>query len=813
MIRLIRREIKGLSHRIWIIVFAVALGVAATTAVHALAESIQVAIQQESRPMMAGDLVARSMHTFPEDIFKIQPEAQSQTIETLSMAASTEGQSILVEVKAVSPSYPHYGTLEIRPSEARTLLNEGHTVLVEEGLLRRLSVEIGEQLTINGASFEIAGVIINESDRMNVSLNAGPRVMLSLSGLERAKLVQFGSRITRRIQWKSPDQNDKSALVRQLNELQVTHPNIRIQSTGETSNAQRSIQNTEQFLSLVGLLALLIGLIGVAQAVTAWLSQQRQTIATYRCLGLTQRELFQLYLSTVAVMVCAGALLGIVLAWGGLQVLFSFIEHYLPMKVSPQLSPRIALEGGGLGIVAALVVSAFPLRQNTRISPLAALRADVQAVPMLLHERGIWALGISLMVWSLSIVQAKSVFVGSIFFGVIVMMTFLLLWGAHMAARYLGAIKVRSWQLRHALSAFRRPSLGLSSAMVALGLGVTIVASISLLQTAVQSQIQSVQSTRAPTNFVIDIQPDQWTGVDAMLKAAEAKHQQSAPVVMARLSQINGQNVSDIIKDLPDADRWSFTREQRLTYDQSIDPRDVISGEFGQLEANNELCMEMRYADRLGVSVGDRLVFDVQGIPLEFQLTAIRRIRWESMNINFFLVGEKEFLLKAPQNRIAAAQLNALAEEKLQSQLVQEFPNVTVISLRAALARVMSMLNNLNLAIQGMGVVSVVMGLLILIGAIRNTAEQRRKQIKLLHTIGVTKTEYLQMLSLEFGLLGVISAVLGLLGALTLTSLILMFVFRLDLTFNPLVLASWLFGLPILTAGVGRIIFRRMTTV
>ena len=348
------------------------------------------------------------------------------------------------------------------------------------------------------------------------------------------------------------------------------------------------------------------------------------------------------------------------------------------MKVSPQLSPRIALEGGGLGIVAALVVSAFPLRQNTRISPLAALRADVQAVPMLLHERGIWALGISLMVWSLSIVQAKSVFVGSILFGVIVMMTFLL-WGAHMAARYLGAIKVRSWQLRHALSAFRRPSLGLSSAMVALGLGVTIVASISLLQTAVQSQIQSVQSTRAPTNFVIDIQPDQWTGVDEMLKAAEAKHQQSAPVVMARLSQINGQTVSDIIKDLPDADRWSFTREQRLTYDQSIDPRDVISGEFGQLEANNELCMEMRYADRLGVSVGDRLVFDVQNL---LSFSSPQFVNPLGKHEHQFLVGEKEFLLKARKTRCSST-AQRIGRRKTAKSTCSGIPNVTVISLRA----------------------------------------------------------------------------------------------------------------------------------
>ena len=175
-----------------------------------------------------------------------------------------------------------------------------------------------------------------------------------------------------------------------------------------------------------------------------------------------------------------------------------------------------------------------------------------------------------------------------------------------------------------------------------------------------------------------------------------------------------------------------------MTYDQQIDPADLVSGSFGQLDAPNELCMEVRYAERLGVKVGDLLVFDVQGIPLEFQLTAIRRIQWESMNINFFLVGERAFLSKAPQNRIAAAQMSELAEEKLQSQLIQEHPNVTVISLRAVIARVMSMLKNLNLAIQGMGVVSVLMGVLILIGAIRNTAEQRRKQIRLLHTIGVT---------------------------------------------------------------------------
>lgn len=783
MIRFIKRELRSLRNHFIIIIGAIALGVAAITSVHALGDSVREGIRVESRPMMAADIVVRSMHSFPDEYFNIQSDKTSQTKEMLSMAATKNGQSLLIELKAVSSKYPLYGELDIEPQQVTPATLADDQVIVQNSLLRRLELRVGDQIMLNGIDFTIAGVVLAEPDRLNAGLNSGPRVMISTQGFARSKLEQFGSRITHRIQWKAPDKESRTDITNRLETLQEEHSYVRVQNANEgLASASRSIDNTERFLSLLALFSMLIGLIGVVQSIQTWLTKRRRTIATFRCLGVSNGELVRLYCSVVLIISTIGAGIGIAISSVGVVWLVSLVESYLPVKIVPQMTMGTIFEGLLLGIGTSLLVVLPTLRKNLRIPPLAALRADVQPEPATFIERFAWAALFLTMLFGLALWQADSAQIAGFFVGGIILVAIILAAISYGCARLFGRIRFKNWVFRQAASSFRRPGFGVSSAMVALGLGLMVVVTIAMVQRTIESQLSDISLSKAPTNFMIDIQNDQWPDVQKFAQQNNARYLQSAPVIMARLAAINGQSISEITKDKPEADKWAFTREQRLSYDQVIDSDTILEGQFGQKAANNELCMEVRYAERLGLTVGDSVTFNVQGIPVDFQITALRRIQWESFNINFFIVGEAELLQDMPQFRLAAAQMDVTDEETLQQNLTESYPNVTMISLRAIISRVSTVLENIVLVIQSMGLFSVAAGVVILIGTLQTTAMRRENQIRLLYTLGATAREIRTMVAVEFAIIGILASLVGVLVATALSWAILSYGFRLSFT-------------------------------
>ena len=247
---------------------------------------------------------------------------------------------------------------------------------------------------------------------------------------------------------------------------------------------------------------------------------------------------------------------------------------------------------------------------------------------------------------------------------------------------------------------------------------------------------------------------------------------------MGRISSIKGVPVSEIVETQPDTQRWAYTREQRLSYDVPVDPGTILEGRFDESSPDNALCLETRYAERLGVTIGDSITFDIQGIPIEFEVTATRRIQWETMQMNFFLVAKAETLAEAPQFRLAAAQLSEEGEEAVQIGLAKSIPNVTVVSLRNIVERVVVMLDSIALAIQTMGAFSMLMGGIIMVSSLQASLERRRKQFRLLSVLGSTQREISRMVSIEMLLTGVISGFLGTGLAWLCTWGLLRFVFR-----------------------------------
>lgn len=809
MIIWILREFRSIGYRIWIILFAIALGIGAITAVQGLADSIRTGIADQSKPLQAGDVVARSMHPFPKEYPALQAQfTQSQTKEMFSMASAEQGQSILVELKSVSKNYPLYGEVSLASGAALQDNLQENTVVVEQSLLHRLQLKLADELLLNGVKFTIVDIVLSESDKLNVGMSSGPRVFLSIEGLKRSNLEQFGSRITHKLQWKVSSK-EKEELLNELNKLGVEHPHIGIQADNQgTPSTQRSINNTEQFMSLVALLSLLIGMIGVVQSLQNWLHHRRQSIAVFRCLGLSNREIFTLYLSVITILATFGSILGLVIAYLGMLGLMNIAEQYLPIQFIPKLSIGNIIENIVLGVVVSLFSSFPTILRLVQVAPIIALREGIELPKSSFSSRFGWNILYVLLILGTAYWQAQSILISAGFTGAILSLLGLIYLLLIPLRKILGTIRFSSWRYRHALGNFLRPELKNSQAMVALAMGIMVITTISLMESSIQKQFGSIALSEAPSNFFVDIQPDQWPEVELLLRENQAQYLQSAPVVMARLSKIRGIPIGEIIQDKPETERWAFTREQRLSYAQEIDPKTIIEGAFLSLEAQNELCLETRYANRLGVSVGDELTFDVQGIPLDFIVTATRRIEWETLQMNFFLVGEKEFLLKAPQFQLATAQLTPANEEKLQGSLTQRFPNISIISMREITKKVMVILENLSLAIQVLGGFSILIGILILLGSIQASLTLRKKQTDLFHMMGVTKKEISNLFFIEFSLLGFCASFIGASVAWILCWSCLHFIFRIAVYPNAGLMLGWIIFGTILTSISTHILIR-----
>lgn len=776
LIRWIRREFRSLGGRIWVVLLAIAIGVGAVNGVHSLADSIRIAIQDQSRPLMAADFVTQSVHPFPADYQKLSVKYEtSETREMLSMVSSGTYDSVLAEIKGVSEDYPLYGAVEVESGKALDSLLTKDTVIVQRSILKRLNVQVGDDLLVNGETFQIADVVLSESDRVNVGMAAGPRVFLSMEGLERSKLDQFGSRVTRRIQWKV-DEEGKSTLLETLNELEETHSFVSTQSaTRSNPSTARSINNSERFLGVVALMSLLIGTIGVVQSLSNWLASRRKEMAIFRCLGMSRGEILQIYATVVLLLGLGGSILGIAFSYVGMIALLEIVQPYIPIEITLQPSIWNWVSAIGLGVGVSILSTLPSIVSMTQIPASVALQEGTgEQRGMEWYWYGLYALvlfgtlysQLHNPTWAAAGVGALIVIIGVVYALVMGLQSFL------------RTRRVHNWTLRHAIRNFASTAFGLRTAIVALTLGVMVITSIGLMQNSITNQIRNVSLTSAPTNFFVDIQPEQWREAKQLLEDNGVSHLQSAPVVMGRIASIKGVPVSEIVESQPDTQRWAYTREQRLSYDVPVDPDTILEGAFDDSSPDNALCLETRYAERLGVTVGDAITFDIQGIPIEFVVTATRRIQWETMQMNFFLVAKAETLAEAPQFRLAAAQLSAEGEEAVQVGLSKSIPNVTVVSLRNIVERVAVMLDSIALAIQTMGAFSMIMGGIIMVSSLQASLERRRKQFRLLSVLGSTQREVSRMVSLEMLLTGVISGVLGSGLAWLCTWGLLRFVFR-----------------------------------
>jgi putative ABC transport system permease protein len=825
LLALMLRESRGASGRLLFFVACLAVGVAAVVAVAGLSGSLEEGVRVRARELLAADLVVRSRRALPEALDGLLTEAgvagRTPVIEvdTLVAGPATDGgpgKSRLVELKAVGGPYPFYGRLELLPDRPLHELLADDAVLCARELLAGLGLAVGDTLRVGGQPFRIVGEVVAEPDRLDISLTSGPRVFMSLDGLLRTSLLDLGSRVSHRMLVRLPDTStnaDVQALERSLHRALDETENLRIETHADAQPAlRRGIDRVDSFLGLVALLSLLVGGIGVAQTVRAWIAGRTESIAVMACLGMTPRQLLALYLGHTLLLGLAGSVVGVALgvaAQLGLGTLLD-ADGLLPAGLARPWQPLAMLRGLLLGVGVALLFGVAPLRVVLRVRPALVLRRDVGLRAGRRRNDVLVALLVGAGVFGAAWVQSGELLYASAFTAGLCVTAGLLALAAGGLVRAAARLPRErlALTLRHGVAALARPGAGTRGAILALGLGVAVVLGMQLVHARLAHELTSALPADAPTEFLIDIQPDQWPGVQGLLAEQGAAAVDSVPVVVARLTSIDGVPVEQLAGprrgregDAGDAgdgraaegreadlrarersgardggrdggrdgeartgrSRWVLTREQRLTWREVLaDDNRIVAGALWSDPEQKEVSLEERYAEDLGVGLGARLVFDVQGVPVELRVTSLRDVSWESFRINFFLVVEPGVLEQAPHVRLAAAQLPADGGQRLQDALAADYPNVSVIRVAEILERVRAALDSIGLGVRLLGGFTVCAGLAILAGAVSAGALRRRREVALLKTLGMTRRQVALAHGTEHALVG---AVAGLLGA------------------------------------------------
>lgn len=768
------RELRGASSRVIPFILSLAIGVAAIVLVAGLGDSLSRTIRMEARPLLGGDVSVRSSLPLPATIDPVAdafPDvARVDTVEFLTMVAATEGsppKSLLADLKAVDPGWPFYGALTLDPPRPLASLLDPEGVVVEPALLERLHVAVGSPVRLGATTFTIRGVVTSEPGRLPTGLTTGARVFLARSALARAGLGDTGARITRRALFQVPDEARAAALATWLKDHAGTNARVETWSDAQPST-QRSIERTSSFLGLVALLSLVVGGVGIAQSTRAWMARRLDALAVQRCLGVTTGELQQLALLQTAVLALAGSVVGAGLGVASLAAVPSVLDGLLPPEAVHPFQVGAILRGIGLGLGVALLFAARPLAQAARVPPLRVLRRDVEPLPdsvaSAVGSTLVLVLGVFVTAW----VQGGDwIVAGAFTLGLLVVAGVVAgLAGAMARALAVLAHRVPVWWLRHGLASIGRPGSGVVPAAVSLALGVVVVLTSALVEGRLFAQVADEFPPDAPSAFVLDVQPAQLAAVSQVLTDHGGERVRSAPMVVGRLAAVDGVPVATLAEGRSDDDRWSLTREQRLTWMASLpaDNRIIDGAPFSDAVAN-ELSLESRYAESLGAKVGSRLQFDVQGVPIDFTVTSLRTVAWESFNMNFFLVVEPGVLEAAPHTVLVTATLPADQEASVQDLLAADLPGVSFVSVRSVIAQARGILQKLGRGIQAVGGFTALAGVVILASGVAADAARQGRKVALLKTLGTTRLGVVGVFSIEYGLVGLLAGVLGAAGA------------------------------------------------
>lgn len=820
-VRFSLREMRGGLSGFFIFIVCIALGVAAIGGVNSVARAITTGVETQGQSLLGGDIrfqlthreATQSERTYLENLGQVAHSANMR-----SMARLLDGSDqTMVEVKAVDGLYPLYGAFEAAPDLPQQTLfsqqNGLYGAAAADILFDRLGLEIGDVVRLGSIDVELRARIVTEPDAISDGFGLAPRLMLSLEALDASGLVQPGSLVEHAYKIKLPE-NTTDATISQLQERvtsDLPQAGWSIRSRTNAAPALSSnIERFSQFLTLVGLTALVVGGVGVANAVRAYLDSKRGVIATFKSLGASGRFVFIVYLVQILMISAIGIVIGLLLGAAMPPLAGSLLATVLPIPATGGFHPGALALAALFGVLVTLAFALLPLGRARDIPATALFRErglDKRGMPRIVFVAS--ALAVATLMAAIAIWTARDQRIAIIFIGSAIG-AFIVLRLVSEAIQWLArkSPRVTSTALRLAIGNIHRPGALTPSVVLSLGLGLTLLVALALIDGNLRRQIAGNLPEQAPNFFFVDIQSGE---VDAFadLIATEVPGGKliRVPMLRGRVMELNGIDVRDV--QVPPEGAWVLRGDRGITYARNVPENSVLSqGEWWPADYSGEplVSFAAKEAGELGLNLGDTVTVNVLGRNITARISSFREVQWESLGINFVMVFSPNTFAGAPHSWLATLsekEVTPADEARILNAVTRTFPSVTSVRVKDALEIVNSIVEQLAVAIRAVAAVALIASVLVLSGALAAGNRARIHDAVILKMLGATRGTLIRSFTYEYAMIGLATAVFALLAGGVAAWFVVSRIMSLPSAFLPEVAFATVLLSLVLTVGFG----------
>lgn len=771
-LRFARRDLRSGLQGFWIFLTCLALGTATIAIIGSLAAAIERGLDEQGQPLLGGDVEFSLIHreATPEELAFIASRGTVSKAATLRAMAAANGNTTLVEVKAVDGNYPLYGDLTLEQGGSPSYgLRDGQYGAVADPLLAgRLGIKPGDTIRLGSIGIGVRGLIASEPDRISDGIVLGPRILLTEEALRATGLVQPGSLITWRYRVKLADPSIRAANA-VIREAKNRFPDAgwRLRNPNNAAQgADRFIQRLGYFLTLVGLGSLIVGGAGIANAVSAFVARRTQSIATMKCLGASSRDVFGIYLTEITLVAVIAIALGLAAGAVAPFVVKSLFGDVLPLPIAARVEWLPLAFAGLLGLLVTFAFAIWPLAQTRRVPASALFRHRIVPVhgwPGWPDLMGIAAalLAIAILIYfSFDEHRLTAWFLAGLIasFAVLLGLAKLIVAMARRMPRSTSAI----W--RYAISNIHRPGSATASVILALGLGLTLFVTLTLTDRSISEELRSGIPEKAPAFFFLDVRNAELEAFrDALKQQPGVTLVSNAPMLRGRIVSVKGIPAEKIESD-PEAS-WALRGDRGLTYSAALpEGSKLVEGQWWpeNYEGPNLVSMVDEIARGIGVKIGDEIAVNVLGREVKARVANLRQVNWRSLGINFVLVFSPNTLKSAPHSHIVTVEMEGGDEARLLNAMATAYPSVTAVRIKDAIGIVSDLLGKMLTAIRGANALTLLTGVLVLAGALAAGLSQRLYESVVLKTYGASRRQLIGAFVIEYAALGLAAAIFGL---------------------------------------------------
>lgn len=772
ILRLALRDLRGGLTGLRLLATCLFLGVAALAGVGSLTSAVLDGLAEQGQAILGGDVQVEmnQREATPDELAAFRAEGEvSHFTRMRAMAVPVRGgDPVLVELKGVDSLYPLYGDFRLR-SGALAERPSGNQVAIGPELAERLGIGVGDALRIGNAELRVVGVIAQEPDRVSQGFALGPTAMVDRAGLAATGLVQPGSLYISAYRIRTPAEADPAEIGRRLDQA-FPAAGLEVENRlNAAPGTRRFLERLGQFLTLVGLSALIVAGIGVGNGVASYLDGKRQGIAMLKMLGATSATIFRLYLVQIAIVAAVALLAGLAAGAFVPTIVSALAGDLLPVPPHGGLYALPLLLAAAYGLLAALAFALIPLARARTVPAASLLRGGVSGQ----RRAPLWAYAASLMagaaIAAIAILTApERLFAAGFILACLALLLLLALLG-WLVRRVVAALpKPRSPLLRLALANLHRPRAPTSRLVVALGLGFTLVTTLAVIETNLSGQIRSTIPARAPNFFLLDVPSGGLAGLRGVAEqAAPGARLELMPTLRGTVTAIGDRRIADMA-ELPEG-AWFLRGDRNLSFAASPPSGSrIVEGHWWSEDYHGDplVSLDAENARAADLSVGDTITVSVLGRELTARIANLREVDWSRMGLNFVIIFSPGTFEGAPHSLMGTAHMAREQETAFARAVNRHFPSVSAVRIQDVVTDVARIMTQLAAAVRAAGAVAILAGIAVLIGALAASRRARIYDSVLLKLLGATRARILLMQAIEFGLLALILAALALaLGA------------------------------------------------